>query len=144
MVYAQSPTTEELTMATIHLETELAVGPDELWATVRDVGNVSGLLNIVEESSVDGDQRSCTLAGGGGLLAETILAVDDDHRRVAYTITDSPLPIELHAASMQVFDAGGGRSTFRWITDVKPDALADGLGPMLAGAVTGMEEHYGT
>ena len=144
MVYAQSPITEELTMATIHLETELAVGPDELWATVRDVGNLSDLLNILEASSLDGDQRSCTLAGGGGQLAETILAVDDDHRRVAYTITDSPLPIELHASSMQVFDAGGGRSTFRWITDVKPDALADGLGPMLAGAVTGMQEHYGT
>jgi hypothetical protein len=92
----------------------LAVAPDQLWATVRDVGNVSGLLNIVDESSVDGDQRSC------------------------------PLPIEVHAASMQVFDAGGGRSTFRWITDVKPDAVADGLGPMLAGAIAGMEEQYGT
>lgn len=131
-------------MATIHLETELAVAPDQLWATVREVGNIAGLLNILDASSVDGDQRSCTLAGGGGLLAETILAVDDDHRRVAYTITDSPLPIELHAASMQVLDAGGGRSTFRWITDVKPDALVDGLGPMLAGAVAGMEEQYGT
>jgi hypothetical protein len=93
----------------------LAVAPDQLWATVRDVGNVSGLLNIVDESSVDGDQRSC-----------------------------SPRPIEVHAASMQVFDAGGGRSTFRWITDVKPDAVADGLGPMLAGAIAGMEEQYGT
>jgi hypothetical protein len=72
------------------------------------------------------------------------VAVDDEHRRVAYTITDSPFPIEAHAASMQVFDAGGGRSTFRWITDVKPDALAEGLSPMLAGAVAGMEEQYGT
>ena len=130
-------------MATIHLQTELAVAPDQLWATVRDVGSISGLLNIVAESSIDGDQRSCTLADGAG-LSETILAVDDDHRRVAYTITDSPFPIEVHAASMQVFDAGGGRSTFRWITDIKPDALADGLGPMLAGAIAGMEEQYGT
>ena len=72
------------------------------------------------------------------------MAVDDEHRRVAYTITDGPFPIEAHAASMQVFDAGGGRSTFRCITDIKPDALADGLGPMLAGAVAGMEEQYGT
>jgi hypothetical protein len=53
-------------------------------------------------------------------------------------------PIEVHAASMQVFDAGGGRSTFRWITDIKPDALADGHAPMLAGAIAGMEEQYGT
>ncbi len=130
-------------MATIHLETELAVAPADLWASVKDVGGVSGLLNIIAESSLDGDQRSCTL-GDGASLTETILAVDDDNRRVAYTITDSPFPIEAHAASMQVFDAGDGRSTFRWITDIKPDALADGLGPMLAGAVSGMEEQYGT
>ena len=80
----------------------------------------------------------------GAVLAETIIAVDDEHQRVAYTITDSPFPIEVHAASMQVFDAGNGKSTFRWITDLKPDALADGLGPMLQGAVTGLEEQYGT
>lgn len=130
-------------MATIHLETELAIPSDQLWATVRDVGNISGMLNIIAESSLDGDQRSCTL-GDGAALTETILAVDDDNRRMAYTITDSPFPIEAHAASMQVFDAGNGRSTFRWITDIKPDALADGLGPMLAGAVAGMGEQFGT
>lgn len=130
-------------MASIHLETELAVAPDQLWATVRDVGNVSGMLNILTESSLEGDKRSCTMADGAS-LSETIVAVDEEHRRVAYTITDSPFPIEHHAASMQVFDAGAGRSTFRWITDIKPDALADGLGPMLASAVTGMEEQFGT
>lgn len=130
-------------MATIHLETELAVAPDQLWSTLRNVGAVSELLNIVAESSIVGDKRSCTMADGA-VLAETVLAVDDDHRRVAYTITDSPFPIEAHAASMQIFDAGNGRSTFRWITDIKPDALADGLSPMLIGAIAGMEEQYGT
>lgn len=130
-------------MASIHLETEPAVAPEQQWATVRNVGGLSGMLNIIAESSLDGDQRTCTMADGA-VLSETILAVDDDNRRVAYTITESPFPIEAHAASMQVFDAGNGRSTFRWITDLKPDALADGLGPMLAGAVSGMEEQFGT
>ena len=130
-------------MASIHLETELAIAPDKLWKNVRDVGAVSELLNVITASSVDGDKCSCTMADGA-VLAETILAVDDDNRRVAYTITESPFPIENHAASMQVLDAGKGRSTFRWITDVKPDALADGLAPMLAGAISGMEQQFGT
>lgn len=130
-------------MASIHLETTLAVSPAKLWASVRDVEHLSNLLNIVAESSLDGDKRSCTMADGS-ILAETILAVDDENRRVAYTITASPFPIEVHASSMQVFDAGNGKSTFRWITDIKPDALADGLGPMLKGAVTGLESQFGT
>jgi hypothetical protein len=129
-------------MASINLETKLGVGPDELWAQVKDVGGVSNLLGIITESSLDGDQRSCTMADGAQ-LSETIISIDDDNRRVAYTITDSPFPIEAHAASMQVSDAGDGTSHFQWITDVKPDELADALGPMLAGEISNLETRFG-
>ena len=78
------------------------------------------------------------------MLAETIMSIDDEHKRVAYTITDSPFPIEAHAASMQVTDAGDGKSTFHWITDVKPDEMADGIGPMLEGEISNMEQRFGT
>lgn len=130
-------------MATIYLETTLDVSPDKLWADVSDVGGVSGLLDIITESSADGDKRTCTMADGG-VLAETIFAIDNEHRRVGYTITDSPFPIEAHAASMQVIDAGNGKSAFRWITDVKPDALAEPLSSMLSAEITQLEKHYGT
>lgn len=130
-------------MATIHLETTLGVSPDELWASVRDVGAISNMLNVISESSLDGDTRTCTMADGG-VLTERILSIDEDRQRVAYSITGGPLPIEVHASSMQVSDAGGGKSTFRWITDVKPDGVADALGPMLAGEITQLEGRYGT
>jgi hypothetical protein len=130
-------------MASINLKTTLAVSADQLWAEVKDVGGVSGMLEVIAESSLDGDQRSCTLADGG-LLSETIMSVDDEHKRVAYTITESPFPIEAHAASMQVTDAGDGKSTFQWITDVLPDEMADGLGPMLAGEISNLEQRFGT
>lgn len=130
-------------MATINLETNLAIDAADLWRQVKDVGGVSSLLDVISESSIDGDHRSCTLADGA-VLAETIISVDDDLQRVAYTITDSPFGIEAHAASMQVTDLGNGRSMFRWTTDVKPDALADALGPMLAGEVTKLEQRFGT
>ncbi len=130
-------------MATINVSTTLAVPADQLWATVKDVGGVSGMLDVITESSLAGDTRSCTMADGGQ-LTETILSVDDEHRRVAYTITDSPFPIEAHAASMQVTDAGGGRSTFQWITDVKPDAMADGLRPLMEGEIAQLEKRHGS
>lgn len=130
-------------MATINLETNLAVSADELWGKVKDVGSISAFLDVISESSVDGDQRSCTMADGA-VLAETIISIDDDLQRVAYTITDSPFGIEAHSASMQVTDLGEGRSMFQWTTDVKPDALAGALGPMLAGEVTKLEQRFGT
>lgn len=130
-------------MASINLETTLAIAPSELWAKVKDVGGISGFLDLIAASSVDGDQRSCTTADGAE-LSETIISIDDDHQRVAYTITASPFGIQAHSASMQVSDAGDGKSKFHWITDVKPDALAGALGPMLAAEVTKLEETFGT
>lgn len=130
-------------MATINLQTTLNVAPADLWAQVKDVGGLSNLLGVISDSSLDGDVRSCTMADGAE-LTETIMSVDDENQRVAYTITESPFPIEAHAASMQVTDAGDGKAGFAWITDVKPDALADALGPMLAGEVSGLEERFGT
>ena len=130
-------------MASVNLKTPPAVSADDLWAEAKNVGGLSGLLEVITESSLDGDSRCCTM-GDGGVLAETIISIDDDHKRVAYTITDSPFPIEAHAASMQVTDAGDGKSTFQWITDVKPDEMADGHGPMLAGEISNMEQRFGT
>ncbi len=130
-------------MATINLQTTLKVSPDELWARVRDVGALSDMLDVITDSSLDGYKRSCTMADGGQ-LDELILSIDDEHRRVAYSITASPFPIEVHAASMQVSDARRGKSTFQWITDIKPDELADALTPMLEGEIAQLEKHYGT
>lgn len=130
-------------MATINLQTTLKVSPDELWARVKDVGAISEMLDVITDSSLDGHKRTCTMADGGQ-LDETILSIDNDHRRVAYSITASPFPIEVHAASMQVSDARRGKSTFRWITDVKPDEMADALAPIFEGEIAQLEKHYGT
>ena len=129
-------------MATINLTTTLAVSPEDLWAEVKDVGGLSNLLGVIVESSVDGDQRSLTM-GDGGHLTETILGIDDDHQRVAYTITESPFPIEGHASSMQVSDAGGGKSTFQWVTDITPDALAEPFTGLMTGELQALEERFG-
>ena len=123
-------------MASIHVEATVDLPADELWARVSDAGNVSALLGVVTESSLDGDIRSCTLADGRA-LTERIIAVDHDRRRVAYTVVEG-MPVEYHAASMQVLDAGDGRATLRWITDVAPDEAAERLGPLFEAEMEGL------
>jgi hypothetical protein len=115
-------------MASIYAEVTINRPAEDVWADVSDVGGVSGMLDIVSASSADGDVRRCTLANGAE-IAEKILSIDHENRRVGYTITEG-MPFEYHAASMQVFDAGDGTSTLRWITDVKPDAEAERMAPM--------------
>jgi carbon monoxide dehydrogenase subunit G len=116
-------------MGSIYAEARIDRPAEDVWAEVRDVGGVANVLDIVTTSSADGDVRSCTMASGNE-LTEKILSVDDEHRRVGYMVTEG-LPVEQHAASMQVFPEGSDACTVRWITDIKPDAMAEQLAPML-------------
>ncbi len=121
-------------MASIYHELRVGLTSDELWAKVRDVGAIDQLLpNFLTESSLqDGDVRVCGLSGGGE-LRERIIAVDDEHRRVAYTITDGPAPLTHHHASMQVFADGDG-ARLVWVTDFQPDEAAGPFGQALDAA----------
>ena len=52
------------------------------------------------------------------MVRERIVAVDDEHRRLAYSAVDGPFTF--HHSSMQV-TGDGNEATFTWITDVVPD-----------------------
>lgn len=121
-------------MASSYHEVHTEMTPDQLWSKVRDVGAIDELLpNSLTESSLhDGGVRVCGLPGGGE-LRERIIAVDDEHRRVAYTITDGPAPLTHHHASMQVMAEGDGAKLV-WATDFQPDEAAGPFGQAQAAA----------
>jgi Polyketide cyclase / dehydrase and lipid transport len=121
-------------MATICKELLVGMPPGELWQRVKNVGNISRLFpNFIPASELgENNSRSCTLADGSQLV-ERIVTVDGDLRRLAYTITQSPMPLTHHQASMQVFAEGDG-SRFVWITDFLPDEAATVLGEVLKAA----------
>jgi hypothetical protein len=56
--------------------------------------------------------------------------VDDDRRRVAYTVLDAP-GMTYHHASMEIVEAGPGRCRFVWITDVLPEEAGDAVTPLI-------------
>jgi hypothetical protein len=57
------------------------------------------------------------------------VAVDDDQRRLAYTVVGDLF--DHHNASMQVDDDGRGGAQIVWVTDLLPDTSA----PMVAALV---------
>jgi hypothetical protein len=66
-----------------------------------------------------------TVTFANGMVAhERIVDVDDANRRVVYSALDVP-GLSYHHASMQILDAGKGKTRFLWTTDVLPaDAVA--------------------
>ena len=125
-------------MATIYREFPLSSSAAQAWKRLRAPEDIAKLMPMLADADVSGDVRVCNTVDGAK-LRETILSVDDEHRRVAYAITDSPFGMEFHSASMQIVEREG-KSAMRWVTDVKPDALAEQLAPVIESQIPGLQE----
>jgi hypothetical protein len=127
-------------MATIIEEVTVSTPPDVAWAALRDFG-------AVHERLVPGFVTECRMEDGadtgsdaavpvrvvtffsGAVAREALVGIDDDARRLAYSVVEGPLGSTHHNASAQVIPTGDGGSRFVWTTDVLPDDL----GPVTRG-----------
>ena len=117
-------------MASIRKETVIEARPEEIWDAIRDVGAIHRRLapGFVVDTKMDGDARIVTF--GNGLVArELIVDMDEDHRRLAWSVVGGRLTH--HNASLQVLPDREGRSRVVWIADLLPHAL----GPTIAGMI---------
>jgi Polyketide cyclase / dehydrase and lipid transport len=119
-------------MGPIRHELELTAAPDEVWAVLRDVGAVHDRLapGFVVDTRLDGGDRLVTFANGV-VAREAIVTVDDDRRRLAYAVVDSPLGLRHHNASFEVVPEAGG-SRLVWTTDVLPEEAVGTIAGFMA------------
>jgi carbon monoxide dehydrogenase subunit G len=124
-------------MASIRKEIPVSRPPAEAWDAVRDAGAVHRRLlpGFITDARLDGDTRVCTV-NGAGELREQIVDIDDDARRIAYTVVGGPLPTTHHNASMEVVSDGAGGSVLVWTTDFLPSELAGPIGELVDAAAT--------
>ena len=108
-------------MASIRIETSVAVPPETAWAAFRDVGAVHTRLarGFVTDCRMEEGTRIVTFANGF-VAKELIVDIDDAGRRLAYAVTGSPRLVH-HNASFQVMTKGSG-SRIVWRADILPDS----------------------
>ena len=111
-------------MATIRIETTIDAAPEVVWDALRDFGALHERLapGFVVATELDGRDRLVTFFNGV-TLRERLVTLDDEARRLVWTIVDGPY--EHHNGAAQVHDAGGGRTRFVWTADLLPDAAAE-------------------
>jgi Polyketide cyclase / dehydrase and lipid transport len=111
-------------MASIHKEVVIDAEPDAVWDALRDWGALHRRLvpGFVTDCRLDGPARVVTFFTGT-VVRELLIDLDDETRRLAWSIVDGPY--EHHNASAQVFPVGVDRTRFVWIADLLPDSLAD-------------------
>jgi hypothetical protein len=117
-------------MASIHQQVAVEVGADEAWAALRLVGDAHKLFApVLVDARLEGEIRTVRFANGM-VARERIIDVDDERRRVAYSVVDGP-GMTYHHASMQIVDAGPGCCQFIWITDFLPPDIRGNLAPLI-------------
>ncbi|MFJ2188482.1 SRPBCC family protein [Kitasatospora sp. NPDC087861] len=119
-------------MASIHRDILIDDSPENVWAAIRDFGEVHKRLapGFVTDTRVEGDIRIVTFASGI-VVHELIVDLDDEARRIAYAVVGGSLEPTHHHASMQVLSDTENRSHFVWIIDVTPDSLGEPIAEMV-------------
>jgi uncharacterized protein YndB with AHSA1/START domain len=115
-------------MATVRVEAEINLPPQQVWEAVADVGAVHERLlpGRVADARIEGDTRILTMPDGFE-VREVIVSIDHADRRMAYSVVDGQrLPLTYHHAAFQVLGLGD-HSRLVWVTDVLPHAMADAV-----------------
>jgi hypothetical protein len=116
-------------MASIRKETVIEARPEEIWDAIRDVGAIHRRLapGFVVDTKMDGDARIVTF--GNGLVArELIVDIDEDHRRLAWSVVGGRLTH--HNASLQVLPDREAEAAWCGLP-----ILPHALGPTIAGMI---------
>jgi hypothetical protein len=117
-------------MASIYKDAQIDIDPDEAWDALRDFGSLHERLarGFVTDAHLDGTDRIVTFFDGS-VVRERLVSVDDETRRLVWSIVDGPYTH--HNGSAQIFRDCDGRTWFVWMTDILPDELAPRTAEMM-------------
>ena len=126
-------------MASIRKEIFTKARPDDVWDALRDVGALHTRLapGFVTDTRLEPGARIVTF-GNGMVVRELIVTIDDDERRVVWSVIGGPLTH--HNASAQVFADAKGLTKVVWIADLLPDEAAGAVGAMMEQGMAVMKQ----
>lgn len=116
-------------MASIRVERVIDAPAEQVWDALRDWGAIHQRLvpGFVTDARLDGDDRIVTFFNGA-VVREVLVSLDEEERRLAWSVVDGPY--SHHNGVAQVFVEGEG-SRFVWTADLLPNEAAAPTGEMM-------------
>jgi carbon monoxide dehydrogenase subunit G len=126
-------------VASIHKDIAIDARPEDVWAAVRDFGNLHKRLvpGFVLDARLEGDARIVTFANGM-VARELKVDCDETRRRLVYAVISER--ITQHNASVQVVADGDARTRLIWVVDVLPHDIAPYIDAQMDQAALAMQK----
>ena len=134
-------------MTSIELTIPIDASPGTAWEAVRDFGAVHERLvpGFLTACHPDGEDRVVTFFNGA-VARERLVTLDDDRRRLVYSVIDSAIGLTLHQASVEVVaatdDDGRAGTAIRWVADFLPPELEPTIRSMMETAADTMRRAF--
>jgi hypothetical protein len=115
-------------MATARVELTIESDAERVWRVVREfeTGPLAMAQGLVTGCRAHGDVRTVTFADGT-VTRERLVTVEDEARRIVYSIIGGTIRPDHDNAAMQIVPRGATTCTLVWVHDVLPDDLAASL-----------------
>jgi len=121
-------------------EISIDTNPDEIWKVIRDFGGLAQYMPGVDSCTLDGDVR--TLQMMGIEIKEQLRAIDDDTRRLTYSVVESPMSNMVSHEATIAIDPEGSGSHVTWTVDVEPADLLPIFQGAYDNAVAGLKTKF--
>lgn len=125
-------------MASVRKQILIDASPDDVWAALRDWGAPHHRLvpGFVTDARLDGADRIVTFFTGT-TVREVLVDLDDEARRLVWSVVDGPY--SHHNGAAQVFATEAG-TRFVWIADFLPNEVADRTATLMERGISVIKE----
>ena len=135
-------------MAEVRETGELGASIDEVWKVVGDfVGLIEGMgLPVEAEGEGIGMTRKITM--GPSAIVERLEERDEAAKKLVYSIVEGPLPVSGYVSTMQLGEAGAGRTKLDWSSTFEPvgdeAAAKEVVSGVYTGGIAGLQGRFGS
>ena len=135
-------------MTAVRVEGQLGAGIDEVWKLVGDFPGFVEAMGIPVEVAGDGIGATRTIALGPSPTIERLEELDNDARRLVYSMVEGPLPVTNYLATMQLSEIDSGRTRLDWSSTFEPAGMTEAdaieaISGIYKGGIAGLQARFG-
>ena len=120
---------------------------DEAWKVVGDFIGLLKTMGTDAEAEGEGIGMTRKITMGPASIVERLEERDEDAKKIVYSIVEGPLPVANYVSTMQLTEAGEGRSKLTWSSTFEPvgdEAMATQIVTgIYDGGIKGLQARFG-